>query len=161
MISSSNGVWVVILSLFAALILHALPLPFDWRWYRPELPLLVLFYWILALPHRVGIFSAAMTGFAVDLLEGNPAGGLAVGAVASALVILLTYQRVRQFNLVQQSAIMGVLVALALLVESWMHQLLGLPVPSYRFWLAAAVAIPMWPIVRKLLRGVRRYFEVI
>lgn len=122
---------------------------------------MVLFYWILALPHRVGIFSAAMTGFAVDLLEGNPAGGLAVGAVASALVILLTYQRVRQFNLVQQSAIMGVLVALALLVESWLHQLLGLPVPSYRFWLAAAVAIPMWPIVRKLLRGVRRYFEVI
>ena len=148
------------MSLFVALVLHALPLPFDWRWYRPELPLLVLFYWVLALPHRIGLFSAAITGLAVDLLEGNLVGGLAVGTVASTLVILFTYQRIRQFNLIQQGAIIGMLVALALLVESWLHQLVGLPAPGYKFWLAAAVAVPMWPVVRKILRGLRRYFEV-
>lgn len=147
-------------SLLAALVLHTLPLPFDWRWYRPELPLLVLFYWVLALPHRVGIFSAAMTGFAVDLLEGNLLGGLALGAVASTLIILFTYQRVRQFSLLQQSAIMGALVALALLLESWSQQLMNVPAPDYKLWLAAAIAAPTWPILRKILRSLRRYFEV-
>jgi len=159
-ISSANALWTVAASLLVALVLHAIPLPFDWRWYRPELTLLVLFYWVLALPHRIGVFSAAITGFAVDLLEGDLVGGLAVGAVVATLIILFTYQRIRQFNLIQQGAIMGMLVALALLVESWLHQFLGLPAPGYKFWLAAAVAIPMWPVVRKVLRGLRRYFEV-
>lgn len=160
MISSANALWVVAASLLVALVLHAVPLPFDWRWYRPELPLLVLFYWVLALPHRIGVFSAAITGFAVDLLEGNLIGGLAVGAVVSTLIILFTYQRIRQFNLIQQCTIIGMLVALALLVESWLHQFLGLPSPGSKLWLAAAMTIPMWPVVRKMLRGLRRYFEV-
>jgi rod shape-determining protein MreD len=159
-ISSANALWVVAGSLIVALVLHAVPLPFDWRWYRPELPLLVLFYWVLALPHRIGVFSAAITGFAVDLLEGDLVGGLAVGAVVATLIILFTYQRIRQFNLIQQGAILGMLLALALLVESWLHSFLGLPAQGYKLWLAAAVAIPMWPVVRKVLRGLRRYFEV-
>ena len=152
--------WVIWLTVLAGLVVHAVQLPEGLRWYRPEIPLLVLFYWVLALPHRVGVFTAAAVGMGIDLIDGSPMGALAVGSVAATLFILFTYQRVRQFNLSQQSLLFAALVALALVIENWLKTLIGIPTQGPGFLLAALVSIPFWPVIRRLLRGLRRHFEV-
>ncbi|EED35301.1 rod shape-determining protein MreD [Luminiphilus syltensis NOR5-1B] len=156
----AQAVWVIPVTLMVALLLHAAPLPFEWRWFRPELPLLVLFYWVLALPQRVGLLSAAVIGIGIDLLEGSALGGLALGLVVSTLVLLFTYQRIRQFNLFQQCLLMGLLIALALTVENWVHKFMALPTGGMQFLWPALVSMPFWAVIRKPLRGLRRYYGV-
>jgi len=152
--------WVIWFSLLIALFIYVLPLPFEWRWYRPEWPLLVLFYWGLALPHRVGIFSASLTGFALDMIHGTAVGAMAMGSVVAMLVILLNYQRIRQFDSILQSLTLGLLVSLALLVERWLHNLVGLGSPNLAFMSSVPLSMLLWPVIRNVLRAIRRYYEV-
>lgn len=144
----------------ASLVFYVLPMPLHWRWFSPELPMLVLFYWTLGLPHRVGILSAAIVGIAIDLLDGTTVGALALGMVVSTLFLLLNYQRIRQFDLLQQSAIMTLLVALALVIERWLQNVIGVGGTELRFLYSLPLTALAWPLVRKVLRGLRRYYEV-
>lgn len=157
---AANATWVIVLTLVLAITAHALPLDMGWRWFRPDIPALVLFYWTLALPHRVGIFTAALVGVGVSILEAAPVGAYSLGLVASTLMILFTYQRLRLFNLLQQSFLMGLLLGLALVVEQWLQSLMGNPAPGLIFLMPALTSILVWPLVRKGLRGLRRYYEV-
>ena len=80
-----HAYWVILSSFFVALVLAVLPLP-DWlQWGRPEWTALALIYWVIALPHRVGLVTALLLGVAVDALEGATLGqnALALTAVAA------------------------------------------------------------------------------
>ncbi len=155
-----NASWVIWLTLFVALVLYVLPIPLNWRWYRPELPMLVLFYWSLALPHRVGIISAALVGLGLDLLDGAAVGALALGMAMSNLSVLLSYQRIRQFDGLQQSVVVGLLVALSLMIERWLQNLVGIGASGFGFLCPVPMSILLWVPVRNALRIVRRYYEV-
>lgn len=156
----AHALWVIYVSLGVALALYVWPLPFEWRLYRPPLVELVLFYWILALPHRVGIITSALMGLAVDILEGSPAGALSLGLVFAALILLLNYQRIRQFDALQQTLTIVMLVALARVTERWAHNMVGLP-PTGSEFLMPLVGVPvLWPLLRIILRDVRRQWGV-
>ena len=63
----SNGKWVITLSFFLAYLLAIVPFP-EWAMdYRPEWVSMVLVYWVMALPYRVGIGSAWFIGLILDI----------------------------------------------------------------------------------------------
>ena len=80
----ASGQWVIAASLLLALLLSVWPLPLWAQWGRPEWVAMVLIYWVLALPARVGIGVCWFTGLVLDILEGSPPGqnALALGVVA-------------------------------------------------------------------------------
>lgn len=59
----SHRLYLVYLSLMFSLVLAVVPLPAMVKLFRPDWPLLVLFYWALALPFRVSIGTAFVVGF--------------------------------------------------------------------------------------------------
>ena len=61
----SRGTPAVIATIFIAALLTVLPLPEAVSLGRPEWLSLVLIYWVIALPHRVGV----LWGFAVGLFQ--------------------------------------------------------------------------------------------
>ena len=63
-----RGTWVIILTLLIALILSVIPLPESWLPYRPDWILLVFSYWVIALPHRIGLLWAFVWGLIFDAL---------------------------------------------------------------------------------------------
>ncbi len=65
---------LVYLSLMFSLVLAVVPLPAMVKLFRPDWPLLVLFYWALALPFRVSIGTAFVVGFLLDVLVGTVLG---------------------------------------------------------------------------------------
>ncbi len=66
----AHGYWIVLATFFCAAVLAILPLPNWLLWGRPEWMALALIYWCIALPHRVGVFSALILGVLLDVLEG-------------------------------------------------------------------------------------------
>jgi rod shape-determining protein MreD len=66
----SHAIWVIFLSFFIAYLLAIVPFP-EWAMnYRPEWVPMVLIYWVMALPYRIGIGSAWSAGLILDILEG-------------------------------------------------------------------------------------------
>ena len=156
----AHAVWVIYASLSMALLVTLLPLPMEWRGLRPDVVALALFYWVLALPHRVGVATAFAVGVAQDLIEGAPMGLSSPGLMLATLLLLYNYQRIRQFDLLQQSLAMLVLILISAGIEQWLRS--GIDVPAMPWVGMAGLICSMlfWVPIRTALRHSRRYYEV-
>jgi len=158
---SYNGSWVLFLSYLVAYVLAMLPLP-EWAgWVRPEWVALVLIYWTIALPHRVGVGTALLLGLGLDVMEGAPLGQNALALLVLAVVCLTLYQRIRFFNMGQQAAVVFLLVGVHQLICQWVQALQGLGVGTLAFLLPALTSALLWPVVFILLRSLRRRHGVV
>lgn len=159
--SQPRGGFVIYVSFLVALMLSALPLPEEMQWWRPEWVLLVLLYWIVASPTRVGLGTAWVMGVLLDVLEGSLLGLNALALTIVAYVMILVYQRVRMFSWVQQVLFVFALVALDQFIAHWVKGILGVSAQSLMFLVPALVSAVLWPVLFMLLRGVRRGFNVL
>ena len=129
--------------------------------YRPQWVMLVLIYWIMALPYRIGIGSAWMAGIFTDILEGSMLGIHALTFAVLAYITLSLHQRVRLFSSSQQSGIVLVMVGLVLTVSYWIKVVTGETAQeSMLFLLGALSSAFVWPWLFLLLRQLRRDFDV-
>ena len=156
-----HSIWVIFLSFFIAYLLAIVPLP-EWAMsYRPEWVPMVLIYWAMALPYRVGIGSAWAVGLVLDVLEGSNLGVNALALVVVAYVALSLHQRMRMFSVLQQSGLVLALVGLNLMVCNWLQIVTGQSVSSNLMFLTAALTSAVtWPSLFPLLRQIRRSFDV-
>ncbi|MDP2379522.1 MAG: rod shape-determining protein MreD [Pseudohongiella sp.] len=161
MTPKSNGIWVILLSFLVAYLLAIVPFP-DWAMhYRPQWVMLVLIYWVMALPYRVGIGSAWMAGIFTDILEGSMLGIHAFTFAVLAYITLSLHQRVRLFTSWQQSGIILALVGLVMTGTHWIKVMTGETVQgSMLFLLGALSSAFVWPWLFLLLRQLRRGFDV-
>ena len=86
-------------------VLSALPLPetiIDWR---PCWLAMLLIYWCMALPERVGILSAWLLGILFDVQQSFILGQHALGFIFLAYVIIKNHKRMRVYPLLQQSLV--------------------------------------------------------
>jgi len=72
--NSGKTFFVIGISLLMSLVLTILPLPAWASWWRPQWVFLVLIFWMLTLPYRVGLGVAWIMGLIVDLLLGTTLG---------------------------------------------------------------------------------------
>jgi rod shape-determining protein MreD len=158
----SQGGPIILLSFIIAAILHVLPMP-DWvRYLWPQWLVLVLIYWIIALPHRVGIASAVMLGLFKDVLDGAVLGQNAFSLAVIAYLALLLHRRIRVFPWFQQALCMLLLVALYQLLNRWLQGVLGnLPLHPWWYWLSSVMSALIWPYLAALLRYVRLVFLIV
>jgi rod shape-determining protein MreD len=158
---NANGLWVVVLSFLVAYLLAVIPFP-EWAMnYRPEWLPMVLIYWVMALPYRVGIGSAWFAGLILDVLEGSVLGLNALSLVIIAYVTLSLHQRLRMFSSLQQSGLVLALVGLNLMVCHWLQIMTQQTIASnLMFLMAALTSAVIWPSLFYLLRQIRRSFAV-
>lgn len=154
-----NGVVILILFLIA-LVLTVIPLP-DWvRDFRPQWVTLMLIYWCMALPQRVGVGTAWTLGVFEDVLTGTLMGQHALGLSVTAFLALRLHQRIRIFPLWQQSLSVFVLLLVEHLLSLWVIGATGQPTPSLWYWMPTLVGMFLWPWFYIVLRDVRRRFKV-
>ena len=157
----AHSLWVILLSFFVAYLLAIVPFPDCAMHYRPEWVPMVLIYWVMALPYRVGIGSAWMAGLLLDILEGSTLGLNAMSLVIVAYVTLSLHLRLRMFSYVQQAGLVLALVGLNLMVTHWLQLMTNqTTASSLMFLMAALTSAVIWPSLFQLLRQVRRSFDV-
>jgi rod shape-determining protein MreD len=155
-----HGYWVILATFLGAMVLALFPLPAWLLWARPEWLALTLVYWVIALPHRVGIFTAVVLGITLDVLEGAVIGQNAAALIVLALLSLTLYQRLRVFSLVQQSGVVFVLIGINQLICQWIQNLQGAGADTLLFLLPAFSSALLWPVILHVLRGLRRNNQV-
>lgn len=155
-----QGSWVIVLTFLAAFLLAVFPLPHWLVWARPEWLALVLIYWTIALPHRVGIFTGLIVGVLLDSLEGAVFGQNAFSLMIVAMLSLVLYQRLRVFNVLQQAGTVFILVGINQLICQWVQNLQGRGTDSLLFLLPAFSSALIWPVALHLLRSLRRHYRV-
>ena len=84
--NNTVGFFRIILTLVMAMGLRIAPWPGEMAALNPDWVLLVLIYWSLAIPERVGIFHAWTFGLLTDVLTGRMLGQY---ALAYSLVIYI------------------------------------------------------------------------
>jgi rod shape-determining protein MreD len=157
---SANGYWVILGSLLVAMICAVLPMGLPLAWLRPEWTALVLLYWAIALPQRVGVFTAAVVGLGEDVLEGALLGQNMLALSLTVLLAHLLYERLRVFSVLQQALVVFVLIGLHQLLCHWVQTLEGAAARGSLFLLPALSSALFWPPLLFSLRAARRRYEV-
>ena len=153
-----NG-WVLPVSLLLALLLGLVPLPEALQPFRPYWLALVLAYWLLEAPERVGPGVAFAIGLVADVAFGSLIGEQALRLVVLAFILDRFRARLRFFPLSQQAATIGVLLLNDRVINAVVHVVLGVPQLPWTYWLAPLVGMLLWTplyLVMDALRFGRR-----
>ena len=110
--SPRRGTVTIAVSFLVALMLTALPLPHWAEPWRPAWVTLVLAYWVLALPHRVGVGVGWGLGLLLDVLTGALLGQHALSLSLVAFLALRLHQRLRVLSPWEQGVSIFLLVVL-------------------------------------------------
>ncbi len=155
-----HGGWAIVATLVAALMLVIAPMPAWAAPWRPEWATLVLIYWCLAAPQRVGVGVGWMLGLILDVLRGALLGQHALALAVIAYLVAQLHRRIRVFPLWQQALGVLVFIALQQLLVLWVQGIIGQPRGGWSYWLPTLASALLWPWLFLVLRAVRRHFRV-
>lgn len=151
---------VIVISLVIALMLSVFPLPLSWAWFRPAFVALVVIYWAIVFPQHFGVGAAWIVGLIQDVVEYGVLGQHALALMAVVYVCQLSYQRIRNYALWQQSAWVFVLVGIHQLFWNWVVSLGGSAASPGYFLIPALVSALVWPGVLVAMEWTRLRFRV-
>jgi rod shape-determining protein MreD len=161
MFSQRYSLYLVTLATFAlAMVLSVYPLSLTLRWWRPEFVLMVAIYWIFVLPSHTSLLALCALGLFQDVLEGSPLGQHGLSLVIVAYVCLLSYQRVRNYSIWQQSCWVFVLIGISQLTDNWVQAISGRSISGLEFLLPAFASACFWPLCYLGLEFLRRRYRI-
>jgi rod shape-determining protein MreD len=152
----SVGTWAIAASFIVAFMLTALPLP-EWAapW-RPAWVALVLAYWCLALPQRIGVVIAWFIGLLLDVMHGSLLGQHAFGLATVAYIVVIYHQQIRVYPLFRQALVIGSLIFMYSSSMLLIYNFLGSMHYGYDYLLSALTSALLWPWIFIVLRDFRR-----
>jgi rod shape-determining protein MreD len=156
----SHGGIIIWVSFAMAFILTMIPMSEAIEIYRPQWVTLILIYWCLALPHRVGIFTGWFIGFLLDIHMGSILGQHALALATIAYLSYRLHIRIRLYPLLQQSLIILLLVTLSQMMLLWISGIINQAPGDWSYWLPSLTSMLVWPWVFYLMRGIRRIYGV-
>jgi rod shape-determining protein MreD len=147
-------------SIIVAFILQIMPMPVAIDLYRPDWLLLILCYWSMALPNRVGVGVAAICGVVIDILYGTALGVHSFAMAIPVYLVAANYQRFRNYSVVQQAVMIFVLATLYHMLVYWLqYWLTGIQFRFELLW-PVVTSVFIWPWLFWLLRRYRRLLRV-
>jgi len=155
--SSPSSVFVAVgLSTFVALILTIVQVP-DWLFYFwPDWTALVIVYWALVLPNRVGAFVAFIIGTILEVLFVRKFGVLGLGLAMLAFIVNSAHLQLRVLSIWQQTLFMVLLIGLFKLLTGWLYGIMTDFTITAEYWYSLLGSMVIWPFTYILLEELRR-----
>lgn len=147
--------WLLPLSVFIAVLLGLLPLPGLLQPFRPYWLALVVAYWVIEDPDRVGLGFAFAMGMLADLAFGGLLGEQALRLTVMAFILQRFRAQLRFFPLSQQALAIGGLLLNDRVVSAAVHLSLGEPQLPWSFWWAPLLGMLLWAPIFLLLDTLR------
>jgi rod shape-determining protein MreD len=151
---------VILLSFIVAFILSMIPLPQILQAVRPEFVTIVLIYWCIAIPNRVGVGIGWIVGLVVDVSTDALLGQHALTLALIAYLAIKLHQRIRIFPIWQQALTILVLMMFQGTITLWIKGMLG-DAPAFSVFILPAFSTALfWPVAYLLMRQIRRYYQI-
>ncbi|EIJ71065.1 MULTISPECIES: rod shape-determining protein MreD [Pasteurellaceae] len=151
---------VVLATFVVALVLEITPWPSGFHSFKPSWLVLVLTYWILALPTRINIGTAFLSGVIWDVVLGTILGVHALVLSLAAYLVARYNQILRNLSLWQQSLLIIIFILLVrigiFLLELSIHS----AVFSWKEIFGALISAALWPWVFFLLRKIQHQIRL-
>jgi len=141
--------WFIVFSLFGALLLNFLPTA-QWPGV-PDWIALVLCFWSIREPRRVGMGWAFFLGLAMDVADGAVLGQHCLAYVLLAYVAAGQSRRILWFPLPQQALQVLPMLLASQFVQLAMRMLAGAEFPGWSYLLGPVIATMLWLPVTFLL----------
>jgi rod shape-determining protein MreD len=159
--NEQRGGPIIILSFVIAVILTMMPVPAWAVGLGPHWVLMVLVYWSMAVPNRIGVGVAWILGLYLDVAYDALLGQ---HALALAVVIFLTlnvHQRLRVFPIWQQSIVIFVFCIIYNVINLWIKGISGVAPSVWNYVLIPSFTTALiWPLAFMLMRHARRFYRV-
>ena len=147
-------------SIALCFLLQLMPLPQALLPFKPYWLALILVYWALETPERVGLGLAFVLGLIGDTLTGELLGEQALRLCILCFIILRFRSRLRFFPMWQQSLALFVLLLNDRIVLLMIRACAGEPSPPAAFWLAPVAGMLAWPWLFLLFDDMRARLRV-
>ncbi len=147
--------WVMPVSIILAMLLALVPLPTLLVPLRPYWLALVLAYWVIETPDRMGLGLAFSIGLIADLMMGSILGEQALRLVVMAFILQRFRARIRFFPLSQQALAIGGLLFNDRIIDAAIHLMAGEPLLPWSYWWAPLLGMALWLPMYVLLDAVR------
>jgi rod shape-determining protein MreD len=146
----------IFLSLTLSLIANLLPWNGAAVLLWPDLVAMVLLYWAIHQPRRVGMLSAWLLGLCMDIADGVLFGQHALAYVIMMYAAYFLHRRIQGFSLWQQTLYIFGLLLLMKLVMLLVRLAFDAAFPEVLYFAGAAVGAALWPILSLLLQSPQR-----
>lgn len=140
-----------IISLLTAFVLSILPLPLWAVWFRPEWVLMVVFYWVIANPERLGLAFAWLIGILLDALNGTVLGEHALALIIPVFIIQIWSRRRVTFPYWQTILFIGLMIFVYKLILWLVQGLIGQFLFSMYYFISVLISMVFWPWIEALL----------
>ena len=131
-------------------------LPLGRTPWMPDILALVLVFWSVHQPLRVGIGAAFMFGLAVDVHQASLLGQHALAYTALSYFAITIHRRLLWFTVPSQAVQVLPLFAAAHAIELAIRLLAGGAFPGWTVLLAPAIEGLLWPVVSVVLLAPQR-----
>jgi rod shape-determining protein MreD len=140
------------ITLFVALMINLLPLT-DWVLaLRPDFVALVLLYWGIYQPRKVGFLPAWLLGLAMDVADGSLFGQHALAYSVMMFAAIALHRRVSMFGMRQQMLhVLPILLVMQLIVLG-VREAAGGQFPGGWYFLSSITGALLWPVADLLLK---------
>jgi rod shape-determining protein MreD len=156
----NRGRLIITATFITALVLSIVPVPHWAEQFRPDWVGLVLIYWCIAIPQRVGIGTGWLVGLFQDVLYGALLGQYALSKTIIAFLAVKLYLRIRVFPPWQQAIAVLAILAIGQLFVIWVRAIIGKPSAGFSFWTPSIVSMVIWPWIFVILRDIRRRAQI-
>ncbi len=136
-----------LLLLVISLLLTLIPLPEAVRPFRPHWMILALFYLGIFMPLQSGIIRSWLLGGVTDGVTGTLLGIHALTFALTTYIALLFHQRLRLYAVVQQMALLTLIMAMTLGIEYLIRGATDGSANSLLFWAPLITTPLLWPLL--------------
>ena len=134
--------WFIFLSLLIALLLNFLPTR-SWLW-TPDWVALVIVFWSIREPRRVGMGWGFLLGLVMDVADASLLGQHALAYVLAAYGATSLSRRILWFPLIQQALHVLPLLLLVQLVQIGVRAMPGAVLPDLTYFVGPFIGTLLW-----------------
>jgi rod shape-determining protein MreD len=139
-------------TLFVTMLVNLLPLTGWVLALRPDFVALVLLYWGIYQPRKIGFLPAFMLGLAMDVADGSLFGQHALAYSVMMFAAIALHRRVSMFDMRHQILhVLPILLVMQLIVLG-VRQAAGGEFPGWWYFLSSITGAVLWPVTDLLLK---------
>ena len=142
----------IVFTFVAALLANLLPWSGWGLAIKPDFVALVVLYWCIQQPRKVGFTSAWLLGLVMDVAEGSLFGQHALAYSVLAFGGIVLHRRVLRFSMRDQVLHVLVLLLLNDVMVLAIRMLAGAGFPGLKYFIGSLTAAALWPALSFLFK---------